>query len=187
VGGTPDFWNNMGFIGNEKCKIIIFNLQKYDTQNYVFMNSVKGDGRNMDMFSDKEFDLVISNSVIEHVGNFDDQKRFAQEIMRLGNNYLLQTPNYYFPMEPHFLFPFFQFLPDRAKFFLIMHFNLGWYRKRSERSEIQNVLNSVKLLKRRDLASLFPEAIISEERIFGIAQSLLAIGGERAKESLQDN
>lgn len=181
VGGTPDFWNNMGFTGNEKCRIVILNLQQYDTSSYEFINSIRGDGRKMDIFSDKEFDLVISNSVIEHVGNSDDQKRFAQEIMRLGKNYFLQTPYYYFPMEPHFLFPFFQFLPERVKFFLVMHFNLGYYQKTKSPDGVRNILNSVKLLKRRDLVNLFPEAIIINERIFGITQSLLAIGGERAK------
>lgn len=181
VGGTPDFWKNMGFTGSKKCKIIILNLQEYDTSGYPFLSSIRGDGRKMDIFSDKEFDLVISNSVIEHVGNSDDQKRFAQEIMRLGKNYLLQTPYYYFPMEPHFLLPFFQFLPERIKFFLVMHFNLGYYQKTKNPDHIRNIINSVKLLKRRDLVNLFPEAIIIEEKIFGITQSLLAIGGERAK------
>jgi hypothetical protein len=171
----------MGFTGNEKCRIVILNLQQYDTSSYEFINSIRGDGRKMDIFSDKEFDLVISNSVIEHVGNSDDQKRFAQEIMRLGKNYFLQTPYYYFPMEPHFLFPFFQFLPERVKFFLVMHFNLGYYQKTKSPDGVRNILNSVKLLKRRDLVNLFPEAIIINERIFGITQSLLAIGGERAK------
>lgn len=181
VGGTLDFWNNMGFTGDEKCRVIIVNLQNYDTSGYPFITSIKGDGRNIDMFSDREFDLVISNSVIEHVGNSDDQKRFAKEIMRLGKNYLVQTPYYYFPMEPHFLFPCFQFLPEKLQIFLLMHFNLGYYQKTKDRREIANILHSVKLLKRREVATLFPEAIIIEEQMFGITQSLLAIGGERTK------
>ena len=63
----------------------------------------------MDFFKDKSFDAVFSNSVIEHVGTFEDQKMMANEVIRVTNFYFIQTPNLYFPIEPHFLVPFFQF------------------------------------------------------------------------------
>lgn len=47
-------------------------------------------------FKEKEFDLVFSNSVIEHVGGFQDQMKAANEIRRVGKNYFIQTPNKYF-------------------------------------------------------------------------------------------
>ncbi|MEM2045934.1 MAG: class I SAM-dependent methyltransferase, partial [Candidatus Bathyarchaeia archaeon] len=55
-----------------------------------------GDARCMP-FKDKSFDVVFSNSVIEHVGNYDDQKMCAEEIRRVGKCYFVQTPNFYFP------------------------------------------------------------------------------------------
>jgi hypothetical protein len=60
----------------------------------------------MPQYRDKEFDIAFSNSVIEHVGNDLRIRQMADEVRRVGRNYL-QTPNYYFPLEPHFFFPFF--------------------------------------------------------------------------------
>jgi ubiquinone/menaquinone biosynthesis C-methylase UbiE len=66
-----------------------------------------GDGRSMPQFEDHQFDIVFSNSTIEHVGSIDDQRAMAREIVRVGRKYYVQTPNRYFPIEPHFVFPFF--------------------------------------------------------------------------------
>ena len=69
---------------------------------------VIGDACNLDMLSSKSFDIIYSNSVIEHVGR-ERQKEFANEIMRVGKKYWVQTPYKHFPVEPHFVFPFFQY------------------------------------------------------------------------------
>jgi 2-polyprenyl-3-methyl-5-hydroxy-6-metoxy-1,4-benzoquinol methylase len=79
----------------------------------------------MRQFRDHQFDVVYSNSVIEHVGDLDDMRRMAQEIQRVGKRYFLQTPNRYFPIEPHFVFPFFQFLPRPVQISLVQKFRLG--------------------------------------------------------------
>lgn len=52
-------------------------------------------------FSDKEFDWVFSNAVIEHVGDDDAQLLFLNEMMRVANNVFFTTPNKYFPVESH--------------------------------------------------------------------------------------
>lgn len=57
----------------------------------------------MKQFQDNEFDAVFSNSVIEHVGDYEAQRQMANEIMRVGKRYFVQTPNFYFPIEPHIL------------------------------------------------------------------------------------
>jgi ubiquinone/menaquinone biosynthesis C-methylase UbiE len=58
------------------------------------------------------FDWVFSNAVIEHVGGWRDQERFAKEIQRVAaRGYFVTTPNKYFPIEPHTMLPFYQFLP----------------------------------------------------------------------------
>lgn len=71
---------------------------------------VQGDGRNLP-YTNNEFDIVFSNSVIEHVGTFEDQKRFAEEIRRVAKSYWVQTPNRHFPVETHLIAPFIHFLP----------------------------------------------------------------------------
>ncbi|MFZ1926714.1 MAG: class I SAM-dependent methyltransferase [Solirubrobacteraceae bacterium] len=61
-------------------------------------------------FTDDEFDLVYSSSVIEHV---PPQRReaFASEVRRVGRGWFVQTPAYSFPIEPHALLPFAHWLP----------------------------------------------------------------------------
>lgn len=49
----------------------------------------------------------------------------AREIRRIGKHYFVQTPNCLFPIEPHFLFPGFQWMPSFLKVILIRHYNLG--------------------------------------------------------------
>jgi Methyltransferase domain len=52
-------------------------------------------------FSDREFDWVFCNAVIEHVGDDDAQLLFLNEMMRVAKNVFFTTPNKYFPIEPH--------------------------------------------------------------------------------------
>ena len=69
-----------------------------------------GDGRALP-FRDEAFDVVFSNSVIEHVGDAASQRRFAREVARVGRAYWVQTPNRWFPVEQHLLTPLVHWLP----------------------------------------------------------------------------
>jgi ubiquinone/menaquinone biosynthesis C-methylase UbiE len=117
-------------------------------------------------FADDEFPIVFSNSVIEHVPK-DLQPAFAAEIRRVGRRYFVQTPNRYFPIEPHYQFPLFQFLPRSMQKWLNRHFSLGWRRK--------GEWEDVRLLSARELRRLFPDAEIRRERLFGLTKSLMAV------------
>jgi len=116
---------------------------------------------------------VFSNSVIEHVGGYEDQKQMAREVQRIGKRYFLQTPNFYFPFEPHFLFPFFQFFPLWLKVFLLRHFSLGWRDKIPDKGEAIKTANSVRLLKKEELKELFPGAVIHDEKFGGLTISFI--------------
>ena len=63
-------------------------------------NWTQADGTNLP-FSDKSFDLVLSNAVIEHVGDFEMQSKFVNEHLRVGRFFILTTPNRLFPIESH--------------------------------------------------------------------------------------
>jgi hypothetical protein len=126
---------------------------------------LQGDGTKLP-FADNEFDIAFSNSVIEHVGA-DLQPAFAAEVSRVAKRYFVQTPNRYFPIEPHYQLPLFQFLPERARRALNRRFTLGWQGK--------GHWEQIDLLSARDLKTLFPDAEIKRERLFGLTKSLMAV------------
>lgn len=124
----------MGFRPASDVSLVLLNLSNQDVSLQGF-SSVAGDATKLKDFRDEEFDIVFSNSVIEHVGDQTQQMRMAQEVQHVGVRYFVQTPNYYFPIEPHFLFPGFQWLPITLRTWLIQRFNLGWMRKISDEEQ----------------------------------------------------
>jgi hypothetical protein len=178
VGGTEIFWKNMNFAvegqSASDARITLLNIDKIEATLPNF-KSVTADARQMDRFGDKEFDVVFSNSVIEHVGNFGDQKRMADEIRRVSKRYYVQTPNYYFIMEPHFLLPGFQFLPKGIRANLINKYDLGNTKRIPDRQEAIDYIESLQLLTYNKMSKLFPDAQIHREKFFGMTKSLISI------------
>jgi hypothetical protein len=116
---------------------------------------------------DRSFDIVFSNSVIEHVGDADKQAAFAGEVRRLGTGYWVQTPSPWFPLEAHTYLPFWWFYPSALRRFILERWrtNLpGW----------ADMLAETRVLSKADLRRLFPEARIATERILGIPKSYTA-------------
>lgn len=56
-------------------------------------------------FADRQFDVAVSNAVLEHVGSRPAQERFVAELLRVGRNVFLTVPNRYFFVEHHTLLP----------------------------------------------------------------------------------
>ena len=109
LGGTESFWKTFKTPITDRANITLVNLT-YQNVTEPNFKSIIGNACRLPQFTKNQFDLVFSNSVIEHVGNFEKQKEMANEIKRIGKYYFIQTPNQYFFLEPHFLLPFFQFL-----------------------------------------------------------------------------
>jgi 2-polyprenyl-3-methyl-5-hydroxy-6-metoxy-1,4-benzoquinol methylase len=139
---------------------------------------VEGDARDLAGYADRDFDVVFSNSVLEHVGNREDQERAASEMRRVGNRYFVQTPSFWFPIEPHFLVPGFQYLPARVRALLHDRFELGWMPRAPDLHTARRDVESIRLVGARRLAELFPDARIVRERLFGWVKSLIAVGGK---------
>lgn len=175
VGGTENFWMQMGKAGNKDYNITLLNLDI--TKNFVKDNFIyiRGDAADLSQFNDKEFDVVFSNSVIEHIPLDINRQKMADEIIRTGKNYFVQTPNYYFPFEPHFLFPFFQFLPKLLKIFLLKNFNMGWYKKCSTKSEAEEILSENRLLQKKELLNYFPKSKLIKEKFLFLNKSLIVL------------
>jgi methyltransferase family protein len=176
VGGEPIFWERMGGLTEENLNVLLLNLSKLPIEKNNFQ-SVAGDARNMKMFKDEEFDVAFSNSVIEHVGTFEQQSQMAKEVRRICKRYFIQTPNRYFPIEPHFLFPFFQFLPMSWKVSLIKHFDLGWTPKIKDRRTAEELFRPIRLLTKKELKHLFPDSKIYKEKFLGLTKSFVVYGG----------
>ena len=175
VGGTQEFWEKVGFIKPD-VSILLYNLTQAETP-YSQMKSMAGDARNMHEFKDKEFDVVFSNSVIEHVGTYQQQRQMAEEVQRVSKRYCVQTPNRYFPIEPHVLLPFFQFYPFGLKVFILSHFKTPWGWKIETKEEAIEYVNEIRLLTEKELRILFPGAKIYKERFLGFCKSLTMYKG----------
>ena len=175
VGGTESYWRTMGMDGGDQVFITLLNLTENDVT-LPNLTSISGDARKIDA-EDASFDVVFSNSVIEHVGESEDQRQMAREVQRVGKRYFVQTPNKYFPLEPHFLFPFFQFLPLKIRVWLLQNFKLGWFEKTPDEVKARETVESIRLLDKREFFSMFPTAAVYEEKILGITKSFVAYGG----------
>lgn len=178
VGGRSTTWERAGFTQYDasQVQITILNTENVSSD-YDHIKSVSGDARSMPEYRDGEFDIVFSNSVIEHVGDFQDQMRMAEEVRRVGQRYFLQTPNRFFPIEPHFLFPLFQFFPLWFKALLIQNFSLGWRPRIKNHQAAKELALSVQLLSKRQLQKLFPGAQVHAEKFFGLNKSYMMCGG----------
>lgn len=172
VGGTESFWINRGYHEKHNVKITLLNLTKFDTQSSN-MISVKGDACNLSEYANHSFDLVFSNSVIEHLYSFENQKLMAQEVQRVGKNYYIQTPYKYFFVEPHYLLPYFQFLPKKAKVFILSKTKLSRGTKIST-EEAKDQAEQIVLVSKKKMKQLFPGSKIYSEKFLGMTKSLTA-------------
>lgn len=175
VGGTPFNWS----LAAVMPKVTLVNMPR--AQDHPEQNSftrVSADGRRLP-FADRSFDVVFSNSVIEHVGTQEDQQRFAAEIARVGKRYWVQTPNRWFPVELHLLTPFVHYLPRRWQARIVPRFSVwAWLEKPSpDRLAflVDHYLHDIRLLDAVRLQQYFPEARLIRERFLGITKSLIAL------------
>ncbi|MEO8578366.1 MAG: class I SAM-dependent methyltransferase, partial [Gemmatimonadales bacterium] len=156
--------------------VTLLNVEHQPVTSSKFV-SAAGDARAMPQFAAGSFDVVFSNSVIEHVGSYDQQRAMAAEIRRVGKRYWVQTPNKRFPLEPHFLFPFFQYLPSAVRTQLVNRFDVGWYKRIPDLAAARAEVDSIQLLTKRKFAALFPGATIHSEKIGGLTKSFVAYDG----------
>jgi len=174
LGGTCNFWKQMGYENKTEIEILLLNLEVQETS-VKNIRSIAGDACDLSQFIDKHFDIVFSNSVIEHVGNFQRQKEMAKEIIRVGKGFFVQTPNYWFPLEPHFLFFGFHYMPLWLKTYFVQNFSLGWMGQHKDKEKALEVADSVHLLSKGQLRKLFPNAKILNEYFIGLVKSVMII------------
>jgi hypothetical protein len=172
VGGTPYNW----LISNCSSQITLLNLSAPEDINDSPKNIsfIVGDGTNLE-YRESEFDICFSNSVIEHLGTFENQMLFAQEIRRVGKKIWVQTPARAFFFEPHWLAPFIHYFPVRTQRKLARYFTLRGWLLRPNQDYIDNLLAELRLLTYKEMKQLFPDCEIRVERFLGMEKAYIAI------------
>lgn len=177
IGGTQSFWETVGFL-EEDVTLTLVNLKPIPvTRSNVI--SLYGDATYLPQFEDHSFDIVFSNSVLDHLTTFENQRRMAREVQRISQRYFVQVPYRYTPIEPHFLWPGFQFYPLRARVQIAMHAS-GWSKQIShfvDQADARRFLQGIRLMTAAELRTVFPGCSIYHERVGGLTKSLIAYQG----------
>lgn len=179
AGGRGVYWEMLPRDLRSKVRISILNFESENKQydkvaDDLDIEYVVGDACAMPQYADGSFDIVHSNSVIEHVGSWQKMADFAREVSRVGVAYYVQTPNFWFPIEPHYGVPFFHWLSEPTRVFLHVRMRVGYLRKLTFPEALEAV-DHHRILNRTVLVSLFPDGHLIKERLLLLTKSLIVI------------
>jgi len=172
IGGRPDLWKHV----DDTIRITLLNLpQEIDRMKGGTdprFDLIVGNACSFphDIAS---YDVVFSNSVLEHVGSRRRQLQFAQTVQR-GAAYWVQVPAPLFPLEVHCRVPFWWLLPSAARRRLIWK----WFRA-GKRFQARQMAGT-RPIGRKRLRELFPEGRIETERWLGFPKSYYIFRQSRA-------
>lgn len=176
VGGHPQFWTAHP---QPVARIDTLNLHEVQwvpasaPQHHI--RTLIGDGCSLDMAA-RSYDIGFSNSVIEHVGTWERQQQFASEIRRVAKALWVQTPAYECPVEPHYMTPFIHYLPRSIRKRLLRWGTVWGWIARPDQSEIDAMMEGLRLLRKSEMRQLFPDCeIITERMLWVIPKSYVAI------------
>jgi len=172
IGGYSGYWRQMG-IESHVTLVNIHTLEQDQLKEDSQFTFIEADGCDLP-FDDDSFDLVYSNSVIEHLFTEENQRKFASEIMRVGDAYWVQTPAKEFPVEPHVLTPFIHWFPKKIQLSLAKWFTVrSWIldQSRPTRQSIYDLTEEVCLLTKGGICKLFPHGKIRVEKFIGFRKS----------------
>jgi hypothetical protein len=172
VGGTPYNWELLGV----PSRLTLLNLELPEgfeglPGNYSF---VVGSGTALD-FEDRSFDVAFSNSVIEHVGGWEEQRAFARELRRVGRGVWVQTPARSFPVEPHLMTPLVHYLPRSWQRRLLRRCTLWGLLSRPSQEQVDRFVAGTRLLGYDEMRQLFPDCEIRRERFLGLTKAYVAV------------
>ncbi|RDC59691.1 hypothetical protein HME9302_00883 [Alteripontixanthobacter maritimus] len=174
LGGTAHYWRRVGlnFLNENGFTVTIVNLEANDLGTGPFKMLV-GDATQLDL-PDGSFDIVHSNSVIEHVGGQAEIAAFACETRRLAPAHYVQTPNFWFPIDPHFWkFPGFHWLPESVRARLLQKFSIATAGRIGDYQKALHAVRGTRLLSIDQCKALFPESKLTTEKFLGLNKSLI--------------
>lgn len=174
VGGTNAFWEQRGWADRDDVEITILNLSPEDRQHRNII-PVTGNATNLNQFEAGSFDVVFSNSVIEHLFTFENQRRMADEIRRVGKAFWVQTPNFWFPMEPHFQVMGWHWMPSAVRVAMLRRWKCGWLGPCSDAARARELVTEVRLMTAGELRTIFPGAQLIPERFGPFIKSWIVV------------
>ncbi len=184
MGGSAPYWLRVGvdFLRAHHCHVTILNLHASELggEQYpadIFALAV-GDACDMPQYRDDSFDLSHSNSVVEHLLTWPSMKKFATETRRVAASYYVQTPNFWFPIDPHYYgLPFFHWLPRPTRASLFHRFSIAQGGRAPDWDHAFDPIDKSRLLDRRQMQTLFPDGHLTVERLAGLGKSLIMTRG----------
>jgi hypothetical protein len=176
IGGYPGCWTDhpqpVARIDILNVHEIPWNPARAPRHN---IRTLVGDGCALDI-GDGAYNIVFSNSVIEHVGSWERQKLFAAEARRVGQSVWVQAPAYACPVEPHYLALFIHYLPVVWRKRLARRFTLWGWLQRPNKEQVAEMAENTRLLTKKEMKTLFPDCKIYTERMLGfIPKSYIAV------------
>ena len=172
LGGTPRSWLIAPEMPAHVTTVNLLDLEQPDDDRITVVTGNACDPS--DFVRNKAYDLVFSNSLMEHVGGHLPRLQLADVIAKSAPRYWVQTPYRYFPVEPHWVFPGMQFLPLKARAFVAQTWP-GGNRDVSTAEQSIDDCEWVELLDITAMRSYFPDAVIWHERFAGLVKSIVAV------------
>ena len=177
VGGTRRYWDLIPAATFEELNVFVtvVNFASESFEDQPRFRYLEGNGCHLPSLNDNSYDIVHSNSVIEHVGTWEHMAQFAHEVRRLAPRYWVQTPYFWFPIEPHCMTPFFHWLPWPLRVKLVQRLRLGNWPRAATLDEAVRTVESARLLDQAMMQDLFPEAKVRVERLMLLPKSLIMV------------
>jgi hypothetical protein len=176
VGGRPVFWETVETSNIEKITLI--NIEAVDLsgkETRFPMEALNANALDLSEFAGGKFDLVVSNSVIEHLGSWSNIKLCAHEMRSVADCGYVQTPSFWFPVEQHFMIPFFHWLPNQLRVILLPYLPRAGYENAKSLDCARDYVEEINLLTGTEMAFLFPDARIDREKLVLFTKSYVAV------------
>jgi hypothetical protein len=189
LGGTVRFWENWGLAKQPLLDVTLVNNHDRDKHHandtiaLPNLRRISADVLTLSAADFAQYDVIFSNSLIEHLPGRELQQRLARAIVESGRPYFLQTPNKRSPLDPHFprpYVPFFAAYPRALQARLLSWSALGSGSASPSYAAALARLDNYYPLTTREVRQLFPEARIVIERPLGVPLSIVAMSAARA-------
>lgn len=181
LGGAAAYWQRVGFDWLEQHGFAVdcFNLEASELSRDALpagpVRLFEGNACAMTGHADDSYDIVHSNSVIEHVGGWPQMRDFAREVRRLAPSYYVQTPYFWSPVDPHFFrVPMIHWLPVSLRAKIHLRIGAGWAARAGDLDAAMAQADSNYMLDRSQFRALFPDAELRFERVLGFPKSMIA-------------